>query len=178
MIECRRKGIPQAKYCKNGFIYTSMRLLSSSLSRQCAFQGERQMEEWVCVRTFQWSLEEASQILWRSRHIWKNGTSAILWFRSFLSISNCFKPWGFWICQKTRSPVFQLKLVCSLAGTFRALVWEAGDTENSSFSCCPRTSLFGAVSCLSRAAGSQCPLWVVMAGSPCVIQQCWHLPLP
>lgn len=60
----------------------------------------------------------SSPILWR-RRIWKNGTSAILWFKSFLSISNCFKPWGFWSAknQISRLPA---EIVCSSAGTFRA----------------------------------------------------------
>ena len=67
MAECRRKGIPQAKYWKNGFIDTSMRLLGkiqrSSLTRQSVLSKERDKWRSVCVRTFQQSLEEASQIL-------------------------------------------------------------------------------------------------------------------
>ncbi|XP_029100140.1 leucine-rich repeat-containing protein 2 [Monodon monoceros] len=45
VAECRRKGIPQAAYCKNGFIDTSVRLLDkierSSLARQSAISKER-----------------------------------------------------------------------------------------------------------------------------------------
>ena len=41
MAECRRKGIPQAEYCKNGFVDISMKLLRSSLSRQSVLSKER-----------------------------------------------------------------------------------------------------------------------------------------
>lgn len=45
VAECRRKGIPQAQYCKNGFIDTSVRLLEkierNSLSRQSFPAKER-----------------------------------------------------------------------------------------------------------------------------------------
>ena len=113
MVECRRKGIPQAKYWKNGFIDTSMRLLGkiqrSSLTRQSVLSKERDKWRSVCVRTFQQSLEEASQILWRSRHTWKNGTSVVLWFNSFLSILNCFQVMRSLDLPKHRSPIFQLK---------------------------------------------------------------------
>lgn len=38
MAECRRKGVPQAQYCKNGFVDTSTRLLEkierNSVARQ------------------------------------------------------------------------------------------------------------------------------------------------
>ncbi|TEA23952.1 hypothetical protein DBR06_SOUSAS21910030, partial [Sousa chinensis] len=46
VAECRRKGIPQAAYCKNGFIDTSVRLLDkierNSLARQSAVSKERE----------------------------------------------------------------------------------------------------------------------------------------
>lgn len=45
MAECRRKGIPQAVYCKNGFVDTSVRLLEkierNSLTRQSLLSKER-----------------------------------------------------------------------------------------------------------------------------------------
>lgn len=45
MAECRRKGIPQAAYCKNGFVDTSVRLLEkierNSLTRQSSLSKER-----------------------------------------------------------------------------------------------------------------------------------------
>lgn len=45
MAECRRKGIPQAEYCKNGFVDTSVRLLERierrSLAVQSALSKER-----------------------------------------------------------------------------------------------------------------------------------------
>lgn len=45
VAECRRKGIPQAQYCKNGFIDTSVRILEkierSSLIRQSSPSKER-----------------------------------------------------------------------------------------------------------------------------------------
>lgn len=45
MAECRRKGIPQAEYCKNGFVDTSVRLLERierrSLASQSALSKER-----------------------------------------------------------------------------------------------------------------------------------------
>ncbi|XP_061051303.1 leucine-rich repeat-containing protein 2 [Eubalaena glacialis] len=45
VAECRRKGIPQAAYCKNGFIDTSVRLLDkierNSLAKQSAISKER-----------------------------------------------------------------------------------------------------------------------------------------
>lgn len=44
MAECRRKGIPQAVYCKNGFVDTSVRLLDkierNSLARQSSLSKE------------------------------------------------------------------------------------------------------------------------------------------
>lgn len=56
------------------------------------------------------------RIHWRSRRTCKNGTSLTPWFKSFLPTLSCFKRWEFWICQKTKSPIFRLKLVCSPAG--------------------------------------------------------------
>ena len=45
VAECRRKGIPQAVYCKNGFVDTSVRLLEkierNSLTRQSLLSKER-----------------------------------------------------------------------------------------------------------------------------------------
>lgn len=45
MAECRRKGIPQAAYCKNGFVDTSVSLLEkierNSLTRQSSLSKER-----------------------------------------------------------------------------------------------------------------------------------------
>lgn len=45
MAECRRKGVPQAEYCKNGFVDTSTRLLEkierNSISRQSARVKDR-----------------------------------------------------------------------------------------------------------------------------------------
>ncbi|XP_065789942.1 leucine-rich repeat-containing protein 2 isoform X2 [Muntiacus reevesi] len=45
VAECRRKGIPQAEYCKNGFVDTSVRLLERierrSLAAQSALSKER-----------------------------------------------------------------------------------------------------------------------------------------
>ncbi|KAF0875032.1 LRRC2 protein, partial [Crocuta crocuta] len=45
VAECRRKGIPQASYCKNGFVDTSVRLLEkierNSLTRQSLLSKER-----------------------------------------------------------------------------------------------------------------------------------------
>ena len=62
MVECRRKGIPQAKYCKNGFVNTSMRLLGqiqrSFLARQRVLSKER--DKWRSEFVFE-----------LSRHHWK-----------------------------------------------------------------------------------------------------------
>ncbi|XP_007949936.1 leucine-rich repeat-containing protein 2 [Orycteropus afer afer] len=45
VAECRRKGVPQAVYCKNGFVDTSVRLLEkierNSLARQSSLSKER-----------------------------------------------------------------------------------------------------------------------------------------
>lgn len=45
MAECRRKGVPQAEYCKNGFVDTSTRLLErierNSVARQSARVKDR-----------------------------------------------------------------------------------------------------------------------------------------
>ncbi|XP_008590911.1 PREDICTED: leucine-rich repeat-containing protein 2, partial [Galeopterus variegatus] len=45
VAECRRKGIPQAVYCKNGFVDTSVRLLEkierNSLTRQTSLSKDR-----------------------------------------------------------------------------------------------------------------------------------------
>ncbi|EAW64769.1 leucine rich repeat containing 2, isoform CRA_a, partial [Homo sapiens] len=45
VAECRRKGIPQAVYCKNGFIDTSVRLLDkierNTLTRQSSLPKDR-----------------------------------------------------------------------------------------------------------------------------------------
>lgn len=45
VAECRRKGIPQAVYCKNGFIDTSVRLLDkierNALTRQSSLPKDR-----------------------------------------------------------------------------------------------------------------------------------------
>lgn len=45
VAECRRKGIPQTRYCKNGFIDTSVRILDkterNSLIRQSSPSKER-----------------------------------------------------------------------------------------------------------------------------------------
>lgn len=45
VAECRRKGIPQAAYCKNGFVDTSVRLLEkierNTVARQSSLSKER-----------------------------------------------------------------------------------------------------------------------------------------
>ncbi|XP_047628136.1 leucine-rich repeat-containing protein 2 isoform X2 [Phacochoerus africanus] len=53
VAECRRKGIPQAVYCKNGFVDTSVRLLDkierNSLARQSSLskEGHKRSSEFV-----------------------------------------------------------------------------------------------------------------------------------
>lgn len=46
MAECRRIGIPQAEYCKNGFVDTSVRLLErierrALVKQQCPLAKDR-----------------------------------------------------------------------------------------------------------------------------------------
>lgn len=77
MAECRRKGVPQAEYCKNGFVDTSTRLLEkierNSVSRQSARVKDRDKRRSPFVFELsgtQWKVSQGVCLPVASGHSW------------------------------------------------------------------------------------------------------------
>lgn len=84
VAECRSKGIPQAVYCKNGFIDTSVRLLEkigrNSLTRQSSLSKERDKQSSAFV--FELSGEQ-----------WKVSRCVCVCATSGSSMPGCLQVW-------------------------------------------------------------------------------------
>ena len=89
MAECRRKGVPQAQYCKNGFIDTNTRLLEkierNSIARQSAWVKDRDKRSDPFVFALsgtQWTVSQVSVCL----SVYRKWTlRVVLWLRLSLS---------------------------------------------------------------------------------------------
>lgn len=89
VAECRRKGVPQTQYCKNGFVDTSTRLLDkierNSVARQSARvkdRGKRSDPFVFELSGTQWTVSRVSVCLSVCR---KWALRVVLWLRFSLS---------------------------------------------------------------------------------------------